>query len=593
MPPIAPCHRRLFAGLAVAVTALIVYAGVRDGEFIWDDPIVLERQLPYFATLEHVFFPPAGIPQWSARYYRPLVVGSYLLDEWVCTKFWPPEARAMARQRVYHVAVVVYHVLTTLGVFLLAHVLGRALRRPDGGVATASAALFAVHPIHVESVAWMAGRSDVLAALFAIASLAAYVRHRETQRWGPLALSVVAWFAAALSKEAALGALSCIPLIDWLTAHCGGRRPHRAALVARYTAFATAALGYLWLRHAALGVLGPPPGLRSLDRLPAAVGWYVLKALWPPPQSAFVDTVPGGWASALGYTLVAAAILAAWRLLPARRAPLESVGSALFAATLAPSLAIAIVPVSETPLAERYLYLPSAGLCLAGAAGTWGALQRAPLSVRSRRAAGFALLGLATAAGALTTAQRTRVFHDNLSFWTDTAGKAPHAALPQLYLGNTYNQAGRLEDALAAYRASYERGDDAEGRAKALGNMGAMYLQLGRVEEALDAFRRSLRERPEAVMHYNWARAALMLAERAATAAERARHQRDGLAHLQAALALDRRYVKAHLVYGQLLAQLGRQSEGIAHLRQAANLAPASAEAAAARASLATLGVAP
>ena len=118
---------------ALGVSAIAAYSDAVDNGFVWDDPIVFSRQLPYFEGLKNVFFPPPGIPQWGS-YYRPLIVVTYMVDESLAESFWEEEKREEARQFTYHASCIVYHAIATVLVFFFGVFLDRTLTggRPEG-----------------------------------------------------------------------------------------------------------------------------------------------------------------------------------------------------------------------------------------------------------------------------------------------------------------------------------------------------------------------------------------------------------------------------------------------------------------------------
>ena len=612
----------LALALLVVAAAVGTYLPSASNDFVWDDPIVFKRQLPYFDSFRNVFFPPKSIPQFGTHYYRPLVVVSYQLDEWIARTFWPPEERDEARRLVYHASCIAWHALATLVVFLLGLVLGEVSGLPGrirASGAAAGALLFAVHPIHVESVSWMAGRSDVIAGVFALGALALYVRHRRTGSPVLLAPAVAAALAGMLAKETGTGVLLLVPLVDLLVAPASPAGEDREKLTraerrrrarerrsapgirppgpwVRWGTFGLALATYLVLRHVALSGMGggrPPAHGEMLTRFLGAVGWYVSKFFWPPPQSAFVARIPGGLHVAAGLAALLLAAAAAWFAWRRRVPPGETLALLLFFASLAPSLAIAVLRISETPLAERYLYIPSAGGCLlAGllvARGAELAGRRAPsLAVRLLP---VVLAVLVAAPIARVTLARERVWHDDLAFWTDTVRKAGDQGLPHLHLGLTYARMGYDDRALAEYEEALAKYDDAEGRSKALNNMATVYMgrrDFARAKESLERALKEVRRYPTA--YYNLGLCELNLARRAKDPRERGTHLRAALGHLQTAIRLNPRYVKAHLQYGKLLLQLGRREEGLRHLREAVRLAPTSRAGREARALLDQLG---
>ena len=202
--------------LAAAGVGFVVYWGSLSNEFVWDDPIVLNQQLQAFHSLGDIFFPPPRIPQFGALYYRPLVMLTYAIDRWA----WGDTPFG------FHFPVILFHAINCGFVFLVGKKLfGRAAGSTLA--AFAGAILFATHPIHTESVSWMAGRSDTLAALFMLPALLAYLAWREgrpprfAQRtdsapFGPpfvrtllanfyLLVAAVLFLMACFSKESGLG----------------------------------------------------------------------------------------------------------------------------------------------------------------------------------------------------------------------------------------------------------------------------------------------------------------------------------------------------------------------------------------------------
>lgn len=606
--------------LALAAVSWAVYSGAPDNEFIWDDPIVFSQQLPYFDSLSNVFFPPRDIPQFADRYYRPVIVLTYMVDEWLATTFWPEGDRARAREVVYHSSCVIYHLVTTVLVFLLGLSLHRwaGLSGAGGVVGAAVGALwFAVHPIHVESVAWMAGRSDVVCGLFFVATLCLYCWHRIR---GGLALLVGALFcalAAMLSKETGVALVFALPLLEWMAApiiqepvvasRAERRRAERDASAGRSSGpitvswplrlglVAAVVLTYFLLRSAGLASMHAGRIQRADDwaeRFLGAGWWYLRKAIWPPPQSAFVSEIPTGSLPLTLAVLVPLLAVAAgiwW----SRRTPggaREFAALMLYFFAAAPSMAIALYRISETPLAERYLYIPTVGGCLLA-----GFLLERLADRLKNRALQVVLpvaigLAVATPAG-IAARQRGEVWQNNLAFWTDTVEKAPDQGLPHLHLGITYSErradAGQPpnyweQKAIEQYQRALETYDDAEGRSKSHNNLGSVYIGLGQYDQAITHFEQATQidtRYPNA--HYNWGMALLAKAQ-SSSGDQTTLLVQQAISHLEQAISFNPRYVKAHLQLGNVLIRAGRTPElvsrGRHHLEEAARLAPASSE---------------
>lgn len=621
-------NRRLLlilCALGLAALATAVYHQVADNEFIWDDPIVLNQQLPYFDSLRNVFVPPGNIPQFADHYYRPIIVISYQLDEWLSKTFWAAEQRDRARRIVFHSSCVVYHVLNTVIVFFLGLALTR-LAGPKGELGTLGAligaALFATHPIHVESVAWMTGRSDVVCSVFFALSLLLYVVHRQRRHWLALVGALLAALLAMLSKETGMGLVLVIPLVDLLSnrdvdgpvaaisraerrrqermGRVGSTRSDRAGLsvAVGWGLFAVVAVIYLLLREkglASMNASAARPAETQLTNLLGASGWFVLEAFWPWPQSAFISTIPKD-ALHIGLGLLVPLALLVL-LVRAIRKPIpgwgrELVLAALFFAGAAPSLAIALFRISETPLAERYLYIPTIGFCLL----LGGLIERLATRIprRELRAAVALLVGLCVVVPwGIAAYRRGSVWQNNLALWSDTVLKAPDQGLPHLHLGITlaeqYDSRKDPENwkknewlAVQQYELALSTYDDAEGRSKAHNNLGSSYIALGDFPKAIEHFKQATeidRKYPNA--HYNWGLALLNLAQQ--NSSKRSEYLSEAAAHLRKALEFNPRYVKAHLQLGNLLLRGGAVEQGRQHLNQVLQLAPASFEAQSAR----------
>ncbi len=597
------------AALLLAVVAIVPYRGVIGNEFVWDDPIVFDRQLPFFDTWSNVFAPPKGIPQFGEHYYRPLGVVTYLVDEGIAKRWWKLEDREHARRIVFHASPVVYHTLATELVFLSGIVLlglVATVGLPEIAAAAAAAIVFAVHPIHVESVAWMAGRSDVICGLFFLGALLAYVRYRRRGGIAPLIGSALLAFGAMLCKEAGLGVLLVVPFVDWLVVPASaapGTAPatraerrrqeregaptamttRRVPLIAGYALFALVTLIYLVLRHNAIEAYGSPAMSMTAQwgRLPGAIGWYVVKTFWAPPQSAYVDTVPGG-AYALVGVLAVAATIAAFAVLArrAREFAPELLALAMYWGSLALSLLISLFPISKTPLAERYVYMPSAGALLL----VFMVLRRLLLRLRTvpawlPAAVPVALAVLVSVPASLATVAREKVWSNNLQFWTDAVKGAPESGVPHLHLGMTYGEMGKDDEAIEQYKLALQYYTNPVSRAKAYNDLGSEYLKLRRFDESIEQFKLAIKEDGNyETPHYNWSIALLNMAQER-QGPERERLIAEAQGHLETALRILPRYVKANLQYGSLLLRTGRAQEGMAYLQRVVELAPASPEA--------------
>lgn len=558
-----PCWARS-APLLVGLLSLLVYANSLGNGFVWDDPIILSRQLVVFRSAGDVLLPPRGIPQFSPDYYRPLTVASYLLDR----------ALGGGGPFAFHLSVVLAHAFAAALVCVLA---GQLL-----GVGTAAAfgallagALFAVHPIHTESVAWAAGRSDVFATCFLVAAL---VVHRAgSWSWRRTAGTGVLAAAALGAKENAVALYPLLFLSDVLVPPPDlPRRLRPGDWLRRYAGPLAVAAVYVVLRRAALGefvgsVPGEKPSSVEPGALLTAVGVYAGKLVWPLRLDPYIDHLPSSIALQVAVIamLLAALGAALWWWRARRGVPLLSL--LWMALTLVPSLTI-LWKIPDTPVAERYLYLPSVGFCLMVGYGAMRAWSARPERWRTAlSASGVALILL----GAFATIRRNPVWRDDIALWKDAASKSHRSGMPLRSLGAAYQKRGRLGEARRAFEGALERHNSPRGLQIVLNNLGTLAMGDHDYAAAQRYYEEALRANPQgADTLFNLGLAVLYRGERSPDAAKRA------LDYLLRARELSRLDGDIEAALGQAYAIIGDERRAAAHFRHALELgvAPVTAE---------------
>lgn len=500
------------APAVIGVLAFLAYANSLSNGFVWDDPIILSRQLVVFAGVGDVLAPPRNIPQFSPDYYRPLTIATYLLDR----------AIGGGAPFPFHLSVVLAHAATSVLVYLLAAQLLGALppgrvwpsgAAGDGVGAFTAAALFALHPIHTESVAWAAGRSDVLATGFLLAALVVHGRGRRS--WRDPALAGICALAALGAKETAVALYPLMLLRDALEP--SRRRRTAADWLRDWSGPLAALIVYALLRHNALGeAIGSAEGaLHPAQRSPldvvGAIGVYLARLLWPLRLNAYIDTVDTGWLPLLLSALLAVAAAAAlwhwWHRRtsapPHPRTTTHAVVASnpavpLFALawlllTLIPSLVI-LWKIPDAPLAERYLYLPSVGFCLL-VGDAVGRLWRVAATPARQRGIALGLAAiLLLCAGA--TARRNAVWHDDIALWEDTEAKSRTSGMAARSLGTAYQQVGRTADARAAFERALHLRNTPRGLQTLHNNLGTLAMYDGDWAAAQRHYEKALAANP-------------------------------------------------------------------------------------------------
>lgn len=392
-------HGRVSGALA-PLAALLAYARVlaADG-LVWDDRIVARWQTPLFSGFLDAFFPPSGVPNMEKAYYRPLVWGSYRLEALFAA---PGSAFGIL---LAHSTNLFLHALVSYLLFRLAlELFGAEAKFP----ALAAALLFAVHPVHAESVCSIAGRTDLFAAVFLLGAFLAALAYG---RWGGvvrLALAGFLFFAGTLSKEVAVGGLFALPLI-WFSGGFGKSR----RLVAALSIFSAGLAGWLALRSlSGAGVTtswGFSPAV--LPELMELAARFLYRSFLPWPKSLYAMDKQGIIVSVALLAVVALASILAARKVGLRK-PLALLWG-WFLLFVAPALGARLIGVTANPGADRYLYIPSMAACLAvgysyTALGCGGRVGRKALLV---------LAAVAVFFGAVSFS-RAGYWHNDRTFWS-------------------------------------------------------------------------------------------------------------------------------------------------------------------------------
>jgi tetratricopeptide (TPR) repeat protein len=437
--------------LPFALSALIfalagaVYLPIRDHEWLnYDDDLYVTRSPELEQGLTGPGVRWAFSSQQGANWF-PLTRLSWMLD----VELHPNEPGGFLLTNL------LLHALASALLFL-------ALSKLTGEVPRSAfaAAVFAVHPLHVESVAWVSARKDVLSGVFCMLALLAYASAARNRGGWPARIALFASLALGLLAKPMLVTLPCVLLLldAWplgrLAGADGTLDPRRGlrALREKWPLFALAAASsWLTLRaQSAGGVVASLDRVSLADRIAnAAVSYlvYLRKFAWPSDLAVFYPH-PGSQLP-LWKPLLAAALLAALTLLARRAWPRRGylmVGWLWFLGMLVPT--IGLVQVGSQALADRYMYLPLAGLAIAFA---WGAADL--VGTRGRRGsalAAAALLVVALLAG--VTRAQLRHWRDSVSLFSHALAVTEENHVAHAYLGAAYQERGRLADTVLHYR---------------------------------------------------------------------------------------------------------------------------------------------
>ena len=524
-------------------------------------------------------------------YYHPLPRLSHVLDYQV----WGPNAAG------HHATNVVLHALNAALVFgFLWTLLGAAASLTTSerlAVALGVAVVFAIHPLQVESVAWVSGRTQLLCAAFGIGSLWAYVA--GARRWVVWALFAAALLSKpmAVSLPFAMLAMDYFPLRRYERLGWGRLLREKAVLIALGVAVSGATM---ITESRAGGLMAPLEAIRLSQRvflMVQSLTFYPWKLVWPwwlspnyPIGSGFSLRLPSVFASALGVAGVTA--LSIWRR---RRTPALAAGWGAYVMFILP--VSGLVQTGPWAVADRYAYVAMLPLLLlAGGAAVW--LWRRCATVA--RLAFACLLACELFFFGVRTRVQTLVWRNDETLWRSVLVRFPDSGLANKmlagalldqgrfqealgyaqcavrvtpwvidahnHLGSALFRAGRIEEAIEQYEQALQIQPD---YAAAHNNLGVVLCQAGRIEEAIGQYEQALRIQPDyAAAHNNLGDALL-----------RAGRVQEAIGHYEQALRINPDYAEAHYNLGVVLQEADRMQEAIGHYEQALRINPDYAEA--------------
>lgn len=460
-------------GLFLPLLTVSAYATALKAGFIWDDPDYLTEN-PLTQSLEglrRIWFT-TQTPQ-----YYPLVFTTFWIEE----KLWGLDPLG------YHAVNVLLHGGSALLVW-------RLLRRLEVPGAWLAAAIFALHPVHAESVAWVTERKNVLSGLFYFLALGRYLSFEERGGRRGYALALALFICALLSKSvtATLPA-AALALLWWRRGAVGKRSLLR--LLPFFLIGAASGLFTAWIEVNRVGAAGADWNLGPLERLQLAgrTPWFYLgKLLWPAelvftyPRWEVRAGDPAGWLG-LGGLLLAAFALWRWRERLGRG---PAAAGLYFLITLGPILGfLDVYPFRYSFVADHFQYLASLGPIALLAALLARGRERLGLGARAGMAGAGALLALL----GLLTLRQGRIYRDEGALWRDTLAKNPASWMAHNNLGHLLARQQKTEEAIRHYREALRLRPN---HANALNNLGNALLRQGKAAEAEVALRRALAAEP-------------------------------------------------------------------------------------------------
>jgi tetratricopeptide (TPR) repeat protein len=529
-------------GLPVAVVA--AYWPALNGGFVWDDDAHVTRpELRTLHGLWRIWFEPGATQQ-----YYPVLHSAF----WVEHRLWGDSALG------YHLVNVLLHLISVL-------LLYRILRRLVVPGALFAAALFALHPVCVETVAWISEQKNTLSTVLYLAAGLAYLRFDEKRQIRWYALGIGLFGLALLSKSVTATLPAAILVVLWWKRARVSWRDDVLALAPWFCMSAAAGAMTAWTERTYIGARGAAFGLGALERLLVAgrATWFYLgKILWP---ANLVFNYPR-WSvdgrAAWQYLFPVSAAIALLALFAVRnrsRGPLAA--ALLFVGTLFPALGfINVYPFVFSYVADHFQYLAAAGMISALAAAL------ALFADRLAPAARLALAACVVAVLAVLSWRQCGNYRDIETFYRSILEGNPASWLAHDNLGVVLVQKGKFEEAAKHYKEAMRLNPDYP---EAFNDYGNVLARQHRWSEAALAYAGALKARPSFyAAEKNWG-----------TAMVDAGLYREAELHFRNALRLNADYPDAHYGLANALANSGRLAEAVGEYREALRLEPGSPEA--------------
>ena len=538
---VKPCKSSWYVGASsLALLTFAAYFSTFQNLYIWDDDLYL-TQNPYlndFDGLKRLWFDVEAMLQ-----YYPMVFSSF----WIENKIWGLDPAG------YHVTNVLIHCMNVV-------LLWRILVFLEIKGSWLAAAIFAIHPVQVESVAWITERKNLLSGFFLFLSLYSFLRFykpvqpsesniRKTKIWSIYGLSILLFLCALLSKTVTCTLPAIILLIFWWKENRICKEVVFLTIpffvVGLCFAFLTA-----WLEKYHAGALGPDWDFSVLDRFliaGRALWFYIGKLIFPSPlifiypRWIIDDSI---WWQYV-YPLAFLALICLFWLLRNRigRGPLA--GILFFSGTLFPALGFFnVYPMLFSFVADHFQYIACIGVIVIFSSGLVRVMDRLQPFLHWG-----VVISLLMLLGSLTWFQ-SHIYKNVFSLWTDTIKKNPGAWLAHNNLGVEYESLGKMSLAISSFETSLQYKPDFH---MAHYNLGNIYKKLGKFKDSVSPYRKALEINPNYYQaHFNLGYAYQSLGQLG-----------DSIESYEKALAINPGYFKAQFNLGNAYRDLGRLEEAM------------------------------
>ncbi|MCG6944214.1 MAG: tetratricopeptide repeat protein [Deltaproteobacteria bacterium] len=544
--------------LLLIFATLVVFHRLPTHDFInLDDNLLVYENPQVLAgfTTEGVIW---AFTQYHAEYWHPVTWLSHMLD---CQVFG-------LRPGLHHLTSLLFHLANCVLLLLI-------LRKMTGDLWRSAfvAALFAIHPLHVESVAWVAERKDVLSAFFWFLTIWAYVRYAEQPGLRRYLLVLLFFGLGLMAKPMVVTLPFVLLLLDYWP--LGRLQLQNVRTVSHIDIPKASVFSLVWEKIplfaltavtiiATIAVQGKVGALKSLEAFPlttrianalVSCTGYIAKMMWPHNLAVYYPypgTIPVWQVAGSGLLLLALSVMV---IKAAKNRPFLAVGWLWYLGTLVPVLGL--VQVGSQAMADRYTYLSLIGLFIMIA---WGvpSILAGWRHGRTVSVIASVILLLGCMVG---TWRQIGYWRNSITLFQHTLQVTTNNHFAHNNLGVALAQDGRLNEAIKQYSEALRIKPD---RAEVHNNLGNALAAQGSVDRAVDHYYQALRIDPNNARAYN--NLGNLLANQG--------KMEEAINHYNKALRLEPNYVGAHYNLGIALAEQGRTEQAIKHVTEALRLMP-------------------
>lgn len=464
----------MFISILFFLLSFVLYSLSLRNEFVWDDVEVIKKSYFNFenTNFKSIFIPAVKEAK-KLLYYRPTIPISYIIDwnNWKLNPFG------------YHLSNSIFYSLSVVAMFFLTNRLAGLFSIKRALIFSIVATLlFMLHPMHVESVSWIAGRTDVLCTLFFLFALGFHILSYKKLYFIPIVCFF--YLFSLFSKEVAVAFPILVVCLDFLI-----KRPLNKRDIFKYFIYFGILALYMYVRSRSFvnvpAVYNPDIISSSgssnqflyylgiLKVFIASYAYYLKQLFFPYSFNSFVTSLPINTlylsVSAILVSILVVFFFYSYRI----KKNFITLNIFWIFLTLGPSVLIAIFAFIATPVSERYLFLPSAGYCM-----LVGYLLVGLIDKRDSKKLLLAVTTILVCSYLYFTIDRQNVWKNRLNFWEDASSKSNYHAIPHINYGMALLDAGRTEEAISEFNISLRTDikNTPTGRAIAANNLGVAYI---------------------------------------------------------------------------------------------------------------------